>query len=109
VINRVGRLLVAAHGDQANEPTRSPAASVPWPAPPHPNALPRSRRSPSDTTDAEWALIELLLPPPACTQPTGGRPETHPGRQIVDAIRYLVHNGWVWRALPTDFSPWPTV
>jgi putative transposase len=81
------------------------------PGPPHhiPTPYPRSRRYPSDTTDAEWALIEPLLPRPACTQPTGGRPETHPRRQIVDAIRYLVHNGCVWRALPADFPPWPTV
>ena len=81
------------------------------PGPPHhiPTPYPRSRRYPSDTTDAEWALIEPLLPRPACTQPTGGRPETHPHRQIVDAIRYLVHNGCVWRALPADFPPWPTV
>jgi transposase len=28
---------------------------------------------------------------------------------VVDAIRYLVHNGCVWRALPADFPPWPTV
>jgi putative transposase len=28
---------------------------------------------------------------------------------VVDAIRYLVHNGCVWRALPADFPPWRTV
>jgi transposase len=28
-----------------------------------------------------------------------------PGRDIVDAIRYLAHNGNVWRALPADFRP----
>jgi putative transposase len=27
----------------------------------------------------------------------------------VDAIRYLDHNGVVWRALPVDFPPWRTV
>jgi transposase len=27
----------------------------------------------------------------------------------VDAIRYLIHNGCVWRALPADFPPWRTV
>jgi transposase len=46
----------------------------------------RQRRYPSDTTDQEWALIHPLLPPPACTTPTGGRPEAHPRREIVDAI-----------------------
>jgi len=27
----------------------------------------------------------------------------------VDAIRYVVHNGCVWRAVPADFPPWRTV
>ena len=69
----------------------------------------RQRRYPSDTTDAEWALIEPLLPPPACDTRTGGRPEKHPRREIVDAIRYVVDAGCKWRALPADFPPWRTV
>jgi transposase len=27
----------------------------------------------------------------------------------VNAIRYVIHNGCVWGALPADFSPWRTV
>jgi transposase len=69
----------------------------------------RRPRYPSDTTDTEWVLIEPLLPSPACTRVTGGRPEAHPRREVVDAIRYLVHNGCVWRALPADLPPWRTV
>jgi transposase len=69
----------------------------------------RRPRYPSDTTDTEWVLIEPLLPSPACTRVAGGRPEAHPRREVVDAIRYLVHNGCVWRALPADFPPWRTV
>jgi putative transposase len=69
----------------------------------------RVRRYPSDATDAEWALIEPLLPVAACLTPTGGRPEKHPRRVIVDAIRYATDNGGKWRALPTDFPPWKTV
>jgi putative transposase len=30
---------------------------------------------------------------------------SYPRRDIVDAIRYLDHNGCVWRALPIDFPP----
>ncbi|MFJ4634054.1 transposase [Streptomyces sp. NPDC088847] len=35
----------------------------------------RRRRYPSDTTVSEWALIEPLLPQPACQTKTGGWPE----------------------------------
>jgi len=69
----------------------------------------RVRRYPSDTTDAEWRLIEPLLPVPACQSPAGGRPEKHPRRAIIDAIRYITDNGSKWRALPADFPPWQTV
>jgi len=69
----------------------------------------RSRRYPSDTSDGEWVLIAPLLPVPACQTAAGGRPEEHCRRVVVDAIRYLIHNGCVWRALPADFPPWRTV
>ncbi len=60
-------------------------------------------------TDAEWAVIEPLLPTPACAGPAGGRPEKHSRRDIVDAIRYVTDNGVKWRALPVDFPPFKTV
>ena len=69
----------------------------------------RRRRYPSDTSAAEWAILAPLLPPPACQSRTGGRPEKHDRRAVVDAIRYLVDNGCKWRALPRDFPPWQTV
>lgn len=53
----------------------------------------RHRCYPSDTYDDEWALIEPLLPPPACESPKGGRPEKDPRREVVDAIRYVVDTG----------------
>ncbi|MGN9847380.1 transposase, partial [Nonomuraea sp. H19] len=40
---------------------------------------------PSNLTDAQWELIEPLLPEPN----TGGRPEKHPRRKIVNAILYV--------------------
>jgi transposase len=46
-----------------------------------------------------------LLPPVK----TGGRPEKHPRRAIVDAILYVVRTGCSWRQLPSDFPPWQTV
>lgn len=74
-----------------------------------PSSTTRRRRYPSDTSVAEWALIEPLLPLPACQTKTGGRPEKWHRRDIVDAIRYLVDNGVKWRALPADYPPWQTV
>ncbi len=69
---------------------------------------PRPSRYPTDLTDAQWALIAPLLPPPK-TGPAGGRPPKHPMREIVNAIRYRVRTGWAWRQLPNDLPPWPTV
>jgi transposase len=65
----------------------------------------RARRYPSDTSDEQWALIEPLLPPVN----TGGRPEKHPRRAVVDAIHFVVRAGCSWRQLPADFPPWQTV
>ncbi|MFF2432039.1 IS5 family transposase [Streptomyces mirabilis] len=69
----------------------------------------RQRRYPSDTSIGEWAVLEPLLPTPACQLSTGGHPEKWPRREIVDAIRYVVDTGCKWRALPADFPPFQTV
>jgi transposase len=60
-------------------------------------------------SDAEWAVGEPLLPAPAWLAGRGGRPASRCMRDVVDAIRYLTHNGPVWRALPADFPPPGTV
>jgi transposase len=60
-------------------------------------------------SEAEWAVCEPLLPAPAWLAGRGGRPASWCMRDIVDAIRYLTHNGPVWRALPGDFPPAGTV
>jgi transposase len=69
----------------------------------------RVRRYPSDLTDAEWAIVSAVLPPPLWLAGRGGRPERHHRRAIIDAIRYVCDNGIKWRALPGDFPPWATV
>ncbi|MEU0963543.1 IS5 family transposase [Micromonospora aurantiaca] len=71
--------------------------------------LTRPRRYPSDLTDAQWAVLEPLLPAPSWQRTTGGRPERHSRRQIINALFYLVDNGIKWRAMPADFPPWRTV
>jgi hypothetical protein len=50
--------------------------------------VPYRRGYPSDLTDAQWDLVEGLLPEPS----VDGRPEKHPRREIVDAILYLVRS-----------------
>ncbi|NEA68551.1 IS5 family transposase [Streptomyces sp. SID12488] len=69
----------------------------------------RRRRYPSDTSIEEWALLERLLPTPACQLASGGHPEKWPRREIVDAIRYVVDTGCKWWVLPADFPPFQTV
>lgn len=66
--------------------------------------MPR-RAYPTDLSDAEWAILEPVIPPPK----PGGRPAKHPRREIVNAIRYLLRSGEAWRLMPHDLPPWQTV
>src|SRR3954470_8193170 len=59
----------------------------------------------TDLTDAEWALIEPLLPAP---KPCG-RPRGWPLREVLNAIFYVLRGGVAWRLLPTDLPPRTTV
>ncbi len=59
----------------------------------------------SDLTDAEWAVIEPLLPRVS----TVGRPPEWPMREIVNAIFYVLRGGIRWRMLPPCFPPRQTV
>lgn len=63
----------------------------------------------SSMTDAQWVVVEPLLPPPGNAAGRGGRPEKHPRRVILDAIFYVVRGGIAWRQLPADFPPAMTV
>jgi len=59
----------------------------------------------SDLTDAEWALIEPLLPLPQ----RRGRPRTTDLRRLFEAILYMASTGCQWRAIPKEFPPYSTV
>jgi putative transposase len=59
----------------------------------------------SDTTDAEWKLIEPLMPAPS----RRGRPREINLRAVMNAILYIATAGCQWRALPKDFPPCSTV
>jgi putative transposase len=56
-------------------------------------------------SNAAWEVIEPIFP----AESTSGRPRVYSIRDIVDAILYIVKNGCVWRCLPNDFPPWPTL
>lgn len=59
----------------------------------------------SDMTEAEWAVIAPLIPPPSPL----GRPRRRDLRTIINAILYILATGCQWRALPKDFPPRSTV
>ena len=63
-------------------------------------------RYPSDMTDAEWAMLEPLIP----AAKHGGRPRKTDMRAAINAILYLLRTGCPWRYLPRDgFPPRSTV
>lgn len=57
-------LSCPAHPNGSHDPTSRPAACGFYPT--------------SSITDAQWAVIEPLLPAPGNTTGRGGRPEKHP-------------------------------
>jgi transposase len=59
----------------------------------------------SDLTEAEWKLIEALMP----RRRPIGRPRETDLRAVVNAILYMASTGCQWRQLPRDFPPWSTV
>ncbi len=67
----------------------------------------RRRRYPSDLTDAQWGVIEAVMP--RAKGGHTGRPRRYPLREIWNAIFYLDRGGCSWRALPHDFPPWAAV
>ena len=60
---------------------------------------------PSDLNEAEWAILDPLIPRARQL----GRPEQYPKRTILNAIFYLVRSGCAWRMLPHDLPPWKLV
>ena len=59
---------------------------------------------PTDLSDAEWEVIEPLLP----VQRTG-RPRKYSQREMVNALLYITRSGCSWRMLPHDLPPWQAV
>ena len=60
---------------------------------------------PTDLTDAQWAILEPLVPP--CKH--GGRPRIVDMRKVINTILYLNRTGCQWDMLPHDLLPKSTV
>lgn len=60
---------------------------------------------PTDLKDAEWELLQPLLP----EAKQGGRPRRVELREILNAIFYRQRTGCAWEMLPHDLPPAKTV
>ena len=60
---------------------------------------------PSDLTDEQWDLIELVIP---AAKP-GGRPRETDMREVINAMLYINRSGYQWDMLPHDLPPKSTV
>jgi transposase len=58
-----------------------------------------------DLTDAQWAVLEPLLP----VGKKPGRPPKWTKRQLIDGIRWRVRVGSPWRDVPERYGRWQTV
>jgi putative transposase len=56
---------------------------------------------PSDLTDAQWAILEPLIP----EAKPGGRPREVDMREVVNAMFYINRTGCQWDMLPHDLPP----
>ena len=63
------------------------------------------QRYPSDLTDAEWALIQPLIPPAK----RGGNKRTVVEREIVNGLMYILSTGCQWAFIPKDLPPRSTL
>ncbi len=67
--------------------------------------MPAREAYPTDLTDAQWAILEPLVPP----SKHGGRPRTVNMREVINTIMYLNRAGCQWDMLPHDLLPKSTV
>lgn len=88
-----------------SEPPLMPRAKLTAPRPPRMATTQPRAVYDTDLTDAQWALLRPLLPPP----PGGGRPRTTDLREVLNAILYVLRSGCAWDLLPHDFPPSGTV
>ena len=63
------------------------------------------QRYPSDLTDAQWKVLEPLIP----AVKSGGRNAIYTRREIVNALLFITRTGCAWRYIPHDLPPWSLV
>lgn len=63
------------------------------------------RRYPSDLTDAQWQVLQPLIPPAK----SGGRPRQVDRREVLNTLFYKARTGCQWDYLPHDLLPKSTV
>jgi putative transposase len=59
----------------------------------------------TDLTDAQWAVLQPLMP----RAKPGGRPRKVDMREVLNTILYLNRTGCQWDLLPHDLLPKSTV
>ena len=59
------------------------------------------KKYPSDLTDAQWAIMEPMIPP-AKQSPRGGRPRKVNMREVLNTLFYLNRSGCQGDRLPHD-------
>lgn len=60
---------------------------------------------PTDLSDEQWKLLELMLPPPEQL----GRKRSVSLHAVFNALCYIARTGCQWRLLPREFPKWQTV
>ena len=68
-------------------------------------ANPKRKAYPSDMSDAEWSILQPLIP----AGKGFGRPREVDFREILNAIFYVQRTGCQWEMLPHDLPPYATV
>jgi transposase len=61
----------------------------------------------TDLTEAQWAALEPLLPPPPAPH-RGGRPRLRSRRELIDGIRWRFQTRARWDKLPQRYGPYQT-
>jgi putative transposase len=67
--------------------------------------VPARKAYSTDLTDAQWAILEPLVP----RSKSGGRPREVDMREVLNTIMYLNRTGCQWDMLPHDLLPKSTV